>query len=207
MGHAPGLQHLVGGHRRRLSVTFDFDDAHPGHDGMDRLRSLRGVRDDFRCTLFAIPARCNPVWCESLPDWIELGVHGWNHSSVYECADWGVGDMDHCLDSPIVRDYFVDGFKAPGWQISDACYEVLKERGWWVADQHLEDARRPPMRVYFYEDGGWHGHIQNVCGNGIEETWGDLVKAVEGAEDFRFVSEAARFYPDADDSGANQVPF
>ena len=188
-------------------MTFDFDDAHPGHDQLHRLEELHTLRPDLRVTLFAIPGRCTPEWCESLPDWVELAVHGWNHHSVYECADWTRSDLARVLDSNIVRDYFTQGFKAPGWQISDACYEELAERNWWVADQHLEDGRRPPMRVYFYEDGGWHGHIQNVCGNGIEETWGELVKAVEGAEDFRFCSEAARFYPDSDDSGAGTLPF
>jgi hypothetical protein len=67
------------------------------------------------------------------------------------------------------------------------------ERGWWVADQHLEDNRRPAgLPTYFYEDGGWHGHIQNVCGNGIEESWGRLVEAVKGCSEFRFCSEAIR---------------
>jgi hypothetical protein len=186
-------------------VTFDFDDAWPGHDRLDSLRALRAARPDFRCTLFAVPARCDLGWCESLPDWIELAVHGWNHDSVYECADWTRADLARVLDENIVRDYFVQGFKAPGWQISDACYEELKARDWWVADQHLEDERRPPMRVYFYEDGGWHGHIQNVCGNGIEETWGDLVGAVQDAQEFRFCSEAARFHPDPDDPGTRQL--
>jgi predicted deacetylase len=90
-----------------------------------------------------------------------------------------------------VAEFFVQGFKAPGWQISDPCYQVLLERGWWVADQHLEDQRRPPgLRTYFYEDGNWHGHIQDVCGNGIEETWHELRDYVAGAASFEFASEA-----------------
>jgi hypothetical protein len=102
--------------------------------------------------------------------------------------------MRQLLDEPVVRKHFVNGFKAPGWQISDACYHVLKERKWWVADQHLEDQRRPQgLPTYFYEDGDrWHGHIQNVCGNGLQERWGELVDRVKGATEFRFASEAAR---------------
>jgi hypothetical protein len=100
--------------------------------------------------------------------------------------------MRQLLDEPVVRKHFVNGFKAPGWQISDACYHVLKERGWWVADQHLEDQRRPAgLRTYFYEDGDrWHGHIQDVCGNGLQERWGELVDRVKCATEFRFASEA-----------------
>lgn len=167
---------------------------------MDRLLALKDIRPEFRCTLFAIPGRSTDVWCGSLPDWIELAVHGWNHDSVYECADWSSHDLARALDSDIVQTYFVDGFKAPGWQISDACYQELLHRGWWVADQHLEDERRPPnLAVYFYEDGNWHGHIQNVCGNGIEETWDRLVEAVRSADSFEFASESARIHPDPHD--------
>ena len=99
--------------------------------------------------------------------------------------------MRRLLDEPVVRDCFTRGFKAPGWQISDACYDVLLERGWWVADQHLEDQRRPAgLRTYFYEDGNWHGHVQNVCGNGLEERWGEVVERVRATTCFRFASEA-----------------
>jgi hypothetical protein len=173
-------------------TVFDWDDAYPGHDAYDRLKKLRLLRPDFKTTLFAIPGRCNREWCDSLPDWIELAVHGWMHDSNYECAQWTHAQMEACLDTQIVRDYFVRGFKAPGWQISDACYQVLAERSWWVADQHLEDLRRPTgLRAYFYEDGNWHGHIDNVCGNGIEETWGRLCETVIVATRFSFASEEA----------------
>lgn len=175
-------------------MTFDWDDAWDGHDALPRLHELRKIRPDFRCTLFAVPGRCTPAWCATLPDWIELAVHGWLHETNYECATWNQDDMAHVLDQPIVRNYFTEGFKAPGWQISDACYHVLEDWGWWVADQHLEDGRRPPgLRTYLYEDGdNWHGHIDNVCGNGIEETWETVVSRVQCAEEFRWASEAAR---------------
>jgi hypothetical protein len=36
----------------------------------------------------------------------------------------------------------------------------------------------------------WHGHIPNVCGNGIEETFPELLERVRQAESFELVSEA-----------------
>lgn len=174
-------------------MTFDFDDFHEYNNKLDRLNELKEINPDFRCTLFAVPGLGSPKFWESLPDWVELAVHGWVHPDPYECAQWSYGRMAELLDEPIVKEFFVRGFKAPGWQISDACYRVLFDRGWWVADQHLEDARRPlGLRAYFYEDGNWHGHIQDVCGNGIEETWSRLTKAVRDATVFEFASEAAR---------------
>lgn len=123
---------------------------------------------------------------------MELAVHGWMHTTVYECENWSAEYLGLTLDEQIVRNHFIQGFKAPGWQISDGCYEELLRRNWWVADQHLEDERRPAgLRTYFYEDGGWHGHIQDIGTNGIEETWPELCEAVKNAPSFEFASEVA----------------
>ena len=174
-------------------MTFDFDDFCEASNRLDRLHELKALNPLFRCTVFAIPGRGSDGFWSSIPRWIELAVHGWLHPDPYECLHWTRDEITRVLDSEVVRRHFVNGFKAPGWQISDACYEVLRANGWWVADQHLEDARRPEgLRTYFYEDGGWHGHITDVCGNGIEETWPTLKEIVAKTTEFRFCSEVAR---------------
>jgi hypothetical protein len=147
----------------------------------------------FRCTLFAVPGLGTPGFWASVPDWLELAVHGWLHPDAYECSGWPKERMLELMDEPTVQEFFVQGFKAPGWQISDGCYDALLERGWWVADQHLEDQRRPAgLMTYFYEDSPdrWHGHIQNVCGNGLEERREELRVKVSEATAFQFASEA-----------------
>jgi hypothetical protein len=175
-------------------VICDFDDHEPGNDAMPYMHRLKEINPAFKVTLFAIPGLGNEAFWESHPDWVELAVHGWLHPDPYECSSWSYDRMMQLID--VVDDeypWFVRGFKAPGWQISDECYEAIGDRGWWVADQHLEDNRRPKgIPTYFYEDGGdrWHGHTHNVCGNGIEETWGELSARVAAATDFRFASEA-----------------
>lgn len=174
-------------------MTFDFDDFHATNHLLHRLVELKELNPLFRCTVFAVPGLGSDAFWEAVPRWIELAVHGWIHPDPFECVNWSRDRMEQLLDEPVVRRHFVNGFKAPGWQISDDCYQVLLDRGWWVADQHLEDGRRPNgLRVYLYEDGGWHGHIQNDCGNGIEETWGRLREAVLNTSEFRFCSEVAR---------------
>lgn len=174
-------------------MVFDFDDFSEHNHKYERLWALKELRQDFRCTLFAVPGLGSDGFWSDVPDWIELAVHGWKHPDPYECAVWSRERMERLLDEPVVDRFFVRGFKAPGWQISDACYRVLVDRGWWVADQHLEDGRRPVgLRAYFYEDGNWHGHVQDVCGNGIEETWLELRDAVRAAPSFEFASEHAR---------------
>ena len=179
-------------------MTFDWDDFADDNHGLWKLEALKKLRPDFRCTLFAIPGKCSENFIQGLPDWIELAVHGWMHHSVYECLDWSAEYLGHILDEQIIQRYFVRGFKAPGWQISDGCYEELLRRGWWVADQHLEDGRRPPdLPVYFYEDGNYHGHIQDWGSNGLEEDWATVVEAVTNATEFTFASDAARVHSHA----------
>lgn len=177
-------------------MVFDWDDHHPGNDAMPRLELLKQLRPDFKATLFTIPALSPDEWVDAHPDWVELVPHGWLHgdppSDGGECKFWTdrtARAFIRLIGTRSTR--WARGFKAPGWQISDATYRALADAGWWIADQHLEDNRRPPMPTYFYEDGHWHGHVQNVCGNGLQETWNTVVELVRSAESFDFASEVA----------------
>lgn len=178
-------------------MIFDWDDHHPGNDAMPWLEQLKAIRPDFKCTLFAIPGLGLPDFWEAHPDWVELAVHGWFHPDAYECSEWTADRMQTVIYARPNR--FVRGFKAPGWQISDGCYEALNANGWWLADQPYNDHRRPEgLRVHLLSPAAssgedpnhWHGHVQDVCGNGFQETWGRLVEAVKAAPSFEFVSEA-----------------
>lgn len=181
-------------------TVFDWDDHCPGNDAMPWMRWLKEINPAFKATLFTIPALSPDDWVEAHPNWVELVPHGWEHGDPPadggECKTWTFDVMDALIDT-IEDDWsprWVRGFKAPGWQISDECYAALAASRWWVADQHLEDSRRPAsLPTYFYEDGGhWHGHVQDVCGNGIQETWGALVEKVKRTTDFQFASEATK---------------
>ena len=172
-------------------MIFDWDDFHEHNHKYDRLWELKRLRPDFRCTVFAVPGLGSDRFWAAVPDWIELAVHGWEHPDPYECAAWSRERMEQLLDEPVVQRYFVRGFKAPGWQISDGCYAVLRDRGYWVGD-YPENNRRRPAGIYAHVVGGfdhWHGHIQDVCDNGLEETWPQLVDCVRNASSFEFVSE------------------
>jgi hypothetical protein len=70
--------------------------------------------------------------------------------------------------------------------------------GWWVADHWDNDDRRPNKilsHVITREAGAgvdpnhWHGHIGNVCGNGIVETFPEVLERVEAATSFELISE------------------
>ncbi len=174
-----------------LSV-FDFDDHHEFNNAMPWMIQLKEINPAFKATLFSVPGLASVHFWDSHPDWIELAPHGWTHPDAYECASWSRRRMETYLDD-VEGPPWVKLFKAPGWQINMDIYQVLLERGWAVADQHLEDHRRPyGLPVYFYEDSPdrWHGHVQNVCGNGLAETWDTLCARVRAADGFLFASEA-----------------
>ncbi len=176
-------------------MIFDLDDLCTDADSgaaLGLLYQLKAMRPDFKATLFAIPGRCLPILFDTMADWLELAVHGWMHPDPHECQDWSRERMLRLMDEFVVKDWFVQGFKAPGWQISDGCYEALLERDWWVADQPYNDARRPlGLRCHLLgSPDHWHGHVNGVgVDNGIRDTWGEVQELVREAESFEFMSE------------------
>jgi hypothetical protein len=183
--------------QRVVAVIVDFDDYSEEDNRLDLLESLKRINHKFKCTVFAIPARGSEEFWRQTPDWIELAVHGWWHPTPREAENWTYEQstfvFDHC------DGIFTHGFKAPGWQISDETYRAAMDRGWWIADHWENDARRPegllcnvvtPEACRGEDPNHWHGHIPNVSGNGIEETYKELAYAVLEAEHFEFVSES-----------------
>jgi hypothetical protein len=177
-------------------VICDFDDFCEDDNRLDLLHLLHDANPDFRCTLFAIPGRGSAEFWKSVPEWCELAVHGFEHPHPRECAGWTRFQIETVLDYSIVQAYFTNGWKSPGWQSSDAVYEVLLERGWWIAE-HWDNVDRLPddLRAHIiqpsYREGTWHwhGHIPDVCGNGIAETFNELLERVQAADSFEFISE------------------
>lgn len=185
-------------------MIVDLHDFAEGNSRLDLLCALHDANPLFKATMFAVPGQCSPAFLDRVPPFLEIAVHGWMHPHPRECENWTADKMRQLMAEPIVHEYFVPGFCAPGWQISDGCYQALAEAGWWVSDHYENDARRPVgLRTHRLSETAasgrdpehWHGHIQNVCGNGLAETWDALyarVKAVTAEEGFTLVSEAAR---------------
>lgn len=187
-------------------MICDWDDFTEDNNRLDLLAELKRTNPLFKCTVFAIPSRCSDAFLLTVPDWVELAVHGWFHGDPPtdggECKDWERGLLRRhviCWNNvrtfhPTVKRPFAKGFKAPGWQISDGCYMDLLEAGWWCADKAYNDDRRPHgLLVHRDGDGDHlHGHIQNVCGNGLEETFADTMARVRSATSFQFISEVVQ---------------
>jgi len=158
----------------------------------------------FKATLFTIPSEVTQElldWCGANSSWIQLGVHGFKHTSNYECDKMSYEEFDANMRSfePMFDKYFVKGFKAPGWMISDGIYRWLSEHDYWVADQSYNDRRRPPIKAYINDNGvfrvgelvvnGKHYHTWNCVGNGVYEMQEQIITDVKATTEFKFISE------------------
>lgn len=186
------------------------------HDCRDILTSLHMANPNFKATLFTIPGEVTTEilgWATANRDWIELAWHGFYHRDNYECEKLTYAEFDKFMAGfqQIYGDFFVKGFKAPGWQISDDIYRWLSDNNFWVADQAYNNERRlklaPELKTYVNNDGkfyAWpgttyhpeeiiipaiHTHTWDCVGNGVYELADSLLEQVKETKDWKFVSE------------------
>ena len=175
-------------------MVFDTDDVHEGHDRMDLLMRLKEANPDFRMTAFVIPALCSDAYLVSLPEWIDVALHGWAHPHAREAKNWSYEQALDVLITAQNRPRFVKLWRAPGWQISDGTYQACLDLGWAVADQSYNDWRRPAGIAYHCEGefDHVHTHVQDWGSNGLNEMWPTLLNRVTAASSFETVLEVCR---------------
>lgn len=187
-----------------------ISDMCQSHDCRDKLDEFHYANPNFKATLFAIPAQMTyelAEWCYANQQWIQLAVHGIRHSSNYECEKMTYEEFDEAIKplQTMLDTYFVKGFKAPGWQISDGIYKWLVEHDWWVADQSYNNQIRPKDLPAYINDNGYfstsnslegypnfnglHYHTWDCVGNGVYELSDQIKQDIQGEEEFKFISE------------------
>ena len=178
-----------------FGCNHEISDMCQSHDCRDVLLKFKKTNPAFKATLFTIPGETTyeiAKWA-SETNWVELAVHGFYHTSNYECEKMSYEEFDTLMHTAMnhhLLPFFVKGFKAPGWQISDDIYKWLKDHNWWIADQSYNDERRPiDLPVYIIGDNSLHTHTWNCVGNGVYELFDDILERIKDETDFRFVSE------------------
>lgn len=183
-----------------MKVVLEFDDFNENNHLLSKLFVLKNKYPQFKCTMFAIPDHCPEEFIKGLPDWIELCFHGKSHTPL-ECQSWNRHDVIRYdeYSAKYQRLGFKRIFRPPYWVLSQEAYEQFMLLGWKLA-LHPDDKR---LFHYTYT---WnlkdapdlskeilygHGHIQNVCGNGIEESMNRIMMLPEDTE-FLFLSEILR---------------
>lgn len=183
-----------------LKIAIEFDDFSPRNSNLALLEEIKEHYPNFQVTLFTVPweirfGQPTPItdaqfrpWVEAVKanaDWIEIALHGLTHKEqspqygvpaefeniAYDEA-WKritVGEkMFINRDIPLAKI-----FKAPQWQLSsegkkaaEVCGFKVVEDGyyhWNLKDDFPFTDKVPEIVIA-------HGHVQNVCGNGIEES-------------------------------------
>jgi calcineurin-like phosphoesterase family protein len=176
-------------------MVFDLDDLCDDFNPWSELHALKERFPGLKVTLFAIPGRCSDELLARYRDldWVELGVHGYHHSTM-ECAAWTYDETVEKLRE--IAEFWSGSklFKAPGWIANQAVYDALFDEGWMVADNafHCENFGEQPIKRYVYNipfDGiSIHGHTWDCMGNGPSD-WDALFDGVPSNATFRFVSE------------------
>ena len=187
------------------AMVFELDDLCDEYDPYDELVRLRQDYPNLRVTLFAIPGRCSPELLARYKalDWVELGVHGYYHSSC-ECIVWGFDEACEKL-SELEALGWTKLFKAPGWQINEEVYKAIHFMGWAIADHatFAWTSKDLPILRYTYNLPGngvqsYHGHTWETNNNGPSKwslpndvkfefvssvlkkvTWGDVIDDVQ----------------------------
>lgn len=178
-----------------FGCTHIISDTTQSHDCRDILDKLHFANLGFKATMFSIPGEMTYElleWCKTNESWVQLALHGFFHRDNYECSQMteeqfaeAIKPFEYMLDT-----YFVKGFKAPGWQISDGVYHWLLKNGYWVADQEYNNQRRPAeLPVYLLREGSVHTHTWDCVGNGVYELYDTLEGQVKVAQEFKFISE------------------
>lgn len=148
--------------RKLAIVESDDTEDHYSRNGFNFLFYWKAKYPKFKISLFTIPSKTSREMVSLLErnnDWIELLVHGYTHSSNFECFEW---DYDKTIElmRPLEERGYKRIFKAPGWTITpDLCgypageeqliskdkqgvYKGLQALDFIVADRHYNKQRR-----------------------------------------------------------------
>jgi hypothetical protein len=147
---------------------------------------LKNEFPNFKVNLFTIPSKCSVEFLEYIEElkWIQICVHGLKHINNEDVPEKSLVDLPMFGYSKIYR--------APFWQLSDEMYERLKKLDYKIMI-HPDDSREgikynwnikdspPPLDILY-----GHGHIQDVCDNGLVESFENIMKLPKDTE-FRFL--------------------
>lgn len=196
-----------------MKVAIEYDDFSCKNHHLDVLEEFHDHYPDFKVTLFTVPweVRFGRNLKESTPitlpkfkpfveainkaDWIEIALHGLTHAPMefaevsYEGAIKRLVIGMKMFENVGIKN-FTKIFKAPQWALSpegkraaeDMGFKVVEDGyfNWNLAnDEPNKDAKEPFIM---------HGHVQDDCDNGMEETMFRVLKLPSDTE-FLFLSD------------------
>lgn len=196
-----------------MKVAIEYDDFGPINSNFGILENFKEHYPNFKVTVFTVPweIRFGRNLQESSPitlpkfkpfvdavnecDWIEIALHGLTHAPLefaelsYEAAMKRLVIGMKMFENVGIKN-FAKIFKAPQWALSAEAEQAAKDMGFLVLhdgyynwnlanDKPNADAVEPYIM---------HGHVQEDCNNGMEETQHRVLKLPVDT-DFMFLSE------------------
>lgn len=199
----------------KQTVILDADDFAVDNTSFMYFCELKRLYPKFKVSLFTVPmsVMSGEIKClatadnflseiKEYLDWIEFIPHGFSHYPM----EFQNKTYQETIDSLIAIERifnesglpFVKGFKAPYWAYNDEVAKALKDKGYWIALDKNDPRNDMPIYKYNWsinepypkdiQEVRGHAHIQNVCGNGIEECFSNLLTIPEDVE-WKFISE------------------
>lgn len=201
----------------RKTAIIEADDFQDRYDrnGLNFLYYWKAKYPNFKISLFTIPDKTTNEFLASLPNWIEIVIHGFNHESNFECYGWDY-DKTKVLMNRVLKDpNYLRIFKAPGWTIypglngypsapedlitkdPTGVYRALTDMQFTIVDRHYNKSVRPEGQYICIDCNPdiIHMHTWNMMGvdeagrNGFEQVEERGVPWSNETE-FFFLSEA-----------------
>lgn len=205
--------------KKNLVLEYDdFHWLNP-ENCIETIRRFKKLVPNIKLTMFTVPYLRskalfeNKEWCYEVRELVSSGTleiarHGYLHSPLeYEYCDY-----DYAIKSLILGDQilnhsgiqFVKVFRGPYWGLNSYTVSALNDLGYTHLYNHIDHSEIGHNfngKVVFYN---WnlgkappdfnlsigHGHTHNVCGNGIEETFDNVIDFINTNEpNFLFSSE------------------
>lgn len=196
-----------------MKVAIEYDDFGPVNSNFGILENFKEHYPNFKVTLFTVPwdVRFGRSFQESAPitlekfkpfveavnscDWIEIALHGLSHAPLefaelsYDAAIKRLVIGMKMFENVGIKN-FAKIFKAPQWEISAEAEKAATDMGfvvmhdnyynWNLASDKPNGNATEPFIM--------HGHVQDVCENGMAETQHRVLKLPVDTE-FLFLSD------------------
>lgn len=196
-----------------MRVAIEYDDFGPVNSNFGILENFKEHYPNFKVTMFTVPweIRFGRNLQESSPitlpkfkpfvdainecDWIEIALHGLTHAPLefaelsYKAAMQRIVIGMKMFENVGIKN-FAKIFKAPQWEISEEAEQAAKDMGFLVLhDQYYNwNLANDKPNANAVEPFIMHGHVQDVCDNGMAETMHRVLKLPVDTE-FKFLSE------------------
>ena len=182
-----------------IKIALEYDDFSPRNTNFHLLEQLREHYPEFKVTMFTVPwevrfGQQTPFTqeefasfvkaCKLSEDWLELALHGLTHAP----AEFAELSHEGATKRLLIAEKMFENremkltkiFKAPFWLLSKEAKQAAEDRGFKVVEDHYYNWNLADDFPQELADKGVtiiaHGHVQDVVGNGMQETFEKLMK-------------------------------